>query len=98
MTNLAGKVGDSDLQDRLNVEASGKRPYLTGDIASRKLNFNDLGPLIGARPKSEKAAATAQTVTANERVLPDTPLHVERLRQMDADVHYRADTVASRDF
>ena len=99
ITNLAGKVGDSDLQGRLNVDSSRDRPYLTGDIASRKLNFDDLGPLIGARPKgrADKAAAPAQN-TAAGHLLPDTPLHVERLRQMDADVHYRADTVASRDF
>ena len=99
ITNLAGKVGDSDLQGRLNVDASGERPYLTGDIASRKLNFDDLGPLIGARPKggADKGATPAQN-TAAGHLLPDTPLHVERLRQMDADVHYRADTVASRDF
>ena len=101
ITNLAGKIGDSDLHGRLTVDASGERPYLTGDIASRKLNFDDLGPLIGARPKGEKAAApTQKTVATNDsgRVLPDTPLHVERLRQMNADVHYRADTVVSRDF
>src|SRR5207244_6268563 len=88
VTNLAGTVGESDLRGRLTVDASGERPYLTGDIASRKLNFDDLGPLIGARPKGEKAAAPAKAVAANDagRVLPDTPLHVERLREMNAAV------------
>jgi len=101
VTNLAGKVGDSDLQGRLNVDSSGERPYLTGDIASHKLNFDDLGPLIGARPKSGPKGAPPPkpvAVSDNGRILPDTPLHVERLRQMNADVHYRADTVVSRDF
>ncbi|HYK81227.1 MAG TPA: AsmA family protein [Micropepsaceae bacterium] len=101
ITNLAGQVGDSDLHGRLTVDAGGERPYLTGDIASRKLNFDDLGPLIGARAKSQaKGAPPPKTDTVDDTkwILPDTPLHVERLRQMDADVHYRADTVVSRDF
>jgi uncharacterized protein involved in outer membrane biogenesis len=101
ITNLGGQVGESDLHGMLTVDASGERPYLTGDIASRKLNFDDLGPLIGARPKGEKAAAPAEKTLATSDsggVLPDTPLNVERLRQMNADVHYRADTVVSRDF
>jgi hypothetical protein len=117
--NFGGKVGDSDLHGELTVDASGDKPYLKADIASQKLNFDDLGPLIGARPgagaKLPPASATpstpgakapaakitvAGTPNANPArgVLPDTPLQVERLRQMNADVHYRAAVVVSRDF
>jgi uncharacterized protein involved in outer membrane biogenesis len=104
-TNFGGKVGDSDLHGELSVDASGEKPYLKGDLASKKLDFNDLGPLIGAHPATgaaetaspaQKAQAAKSAATA--RVLPDAPLQVERLRQMDADVHYRADAVVSRDF
>jgi uncharacterized protein involved in outer membrane biogenesis len=102
---LNGKVGDSDLRGELSVDASGERPYLKGDIASNKLDFDDLGPLIGAPPATdagETASASQKTEAAQQRaadrVLPDAPLQTERLRQMDADVRYRADTVASRDF
>ena len=101
ITNLTGQVGDSDLHGRLTVDAGGERPYLTGDVASRKLNFDDLGPLIGARVKTQaKGAPPPKTDAVNDAkwILPDTPLHVERLRQMNADVHYRADAVVSRDF
>jgi len=101
VTNLAGQVGDSDVHGKLTVDAGGERPYLTGDIASRKLNFDDLGPLIGARPKTRpKGAPPPKTDAVNNSkwLLPDTPLRIERLRQMNADVHYRADTVVSRDF
>jgi len=106
--NFGGKVGDSDLHGALTVDATGDKPYLKADIASQKLNFDDLGPLIGARPatgaaKAVKTAATtqkpaAEVTAATGLVLPDTPLKVERLRQMDADVHYRAARVISRDF
>jgi uncharacterized protein involved in outer membrane biogenesis len=104
-TNFGGKVGDSDLHGELTVDASGDKPYLKADLASKKLDFDDLGPLIGAHPATgagetaspEQKAQAAQS-QAIARVLPDAPLHVERLRQMDADVHYRADQVVSRDF
>ena len=117
--NFGGKVGDSDLHGEITVDTSGNKPYLKADLASQKLNFDDLGPLIGARPNAgaplpaanaspadAKASATNITVAGNtdgnasarRGVLPDTPLNVERLRQMNADVHYRAAAVASRDF
>ena len=111
--NFGGKVGDSDLHGELTVDATGDKPYLKADIASQQLNFDDLGPLIGARRaggagKAGKTAPTTQKPTTEKTVaaateaaglvLPDTPLQVERLRQMDADVHYRAARVVSRDF
>lgn len=100
IANLAGQIGGSDLHGTLSVDAGGERPYLTGDIASHRLNFDDLGPLIGARPKAgPKTAPSSKAVADNAGgILPDLPLHVERLREMNADVHYRAETVVSRDF
>jgi uncharacterized protein involved in outer membrane biogenesis len=95
--DFSGRVGRSDLSGDLAVETGGKKPYLTGDIASRRLDFNDLGALFGA-PGASKAAAPDQkaavrTLTAQARWLPDAPLDVERLRSMDADVKYRAASV-----
>lgn len=100
-----GAVGDSDIRGTLDVDASGERAYLKGDVASRQLDFDDLGPTFGLPPSTgpgetasaeQKREARRQQATA--RVLSDKPLDVDRLRQMDADVHYRADKVVSRDF
>ncbi len=103
--SLSGRAGNSDLHGDVNVDASGERPYLTGKLASNHLDFGDLGPLIGAPPAVHRgviAPANQQgevkELTAGERVLPDAPLDAERLKQMDADVHYRADAIVSRDF
>src|SRR5258705_5040920 len=65
------------------------------------MNFGHSRTFIGARPKGgPKTAPPSKTLAASdiERALPDTPLDVGRLRQVDADVHYRADDVVSRDF
>ena len=102
--DLNGIVGDSDLQGQLSVDATKQRPFLRADLKSKVLDFKDLGPIIGQKPSlSAKAAAelpdskmpAADTPTS---VFPDVPLQVGRVRQMDAEVDYKADTVRSRDF
>lgn len=107
--SMNGHVGDSDLHGTLYVDASRERTFLSGDLSSRVLDFDDLGPLFGAPPsvgKNETASAAqqaqAETVALKEtgpapRVLPDATLDIERVRQMDAAVSYRAETVKSRD-
>jgi uncharacterized protein involved in outer membrane biogenesis len=111
---FGGTVGKSDLHGEVTVDVSGDKPYLKGDLASKTLNFDDLGPLIGAKPGTATGAkipappkatgvsvavtSSANNTAATRGVLPDTPLDVARLRQMDADVHYRAAAVVSRDF
>ena len=58
-------------------------------MASRVLDFKDIGNLFGT--KSERAVTS-------DKLLPDVPLHVERLKQMDASVDYDAADIRSRDF
>ena len=82
--DFEGKVGDSDLAGDANVDASGDRPYLRADLASNRLDLEDLGGFIGA-PPGEPAA-----VAARGRLLPDTPYDLEKLGAMDADVRLRA--------
>ena len=86
---FSGIVGQTDLRGDLTVQADVDPSYLTAVLRSHQLRFQDLGPLIGAAPSSAAASTT---------LLPDTPLHLERIRQTDADVEYDADSVKSRDF
>ncbi len=87
--DFSGVVGSSDLRGSVTVDASGAKPYVSGAATSKVLDFKDLGALFGGQ--SRQAIATG-------RLLPDLPLHVDRLRQMDADVDYDAQTIRSRDF
>lgn len=96
--HIDGRVGHSDLEGALKVEvARDGRPDLSGDLASRRLDFKDIGALIGATdanaPQGATVTATPQATPAARRLLPDTPLDVARVRGMDADVHYRAHSV-----
>jgi uncharacterized protein involved in outer membrane biogenesis len=97
---LGGRVGDSDLSGALSVETGRDRPFLKADLQSRSLDFDDLGALFGAGAKSgagETASpeqiALARQMAAQQRLLPDTPLDVRRMRAMDADVTYRAASI-----
>jgi uncharacterized protein involved in outer membrane biogenesis len=103
LQKAAGRFGGSDVEGGLKVVVSAQgRPDVTADIASRVLDFKDLATLFGAPPvgaalASAKPAAKAQAsaLKAQQRLLPDSTLATERLRGMDATVHYRAASVRS---
>lgn len=97
VTGLSGRVGDSDLSGQLSVDTEPDRPFLRGALSSRRLDFDDLGAVFGGAPKTgpgETASATQKAVASNlaaqQRIFPDSPLNVSRIRAMDADVTYRA--------
>lgn len=109
LNGINGTVGNSDLQGDLKIDVTSGRPYLKGDLASRSVNFVDLGALFGGGPtgtKLQQAAAKAGIAPAEAQgkmqqtqyFLPDVPLEVDRVRQMDADVTYHADKVVSETF
>ena len=105
VTDLKGRVGSSDLSGEVSVETRSKIPKLTGHFTSKTLNIVDVAPALGA-PATGKgdtlAAASAHEVPKpvvtdyqklHDRLLPDSALQVNRVRGMDADVHYTADSV-----
>jgi len=87
LTGLQGVLGNTDLHGDLTIDVAGNKPMLRGNLTSRVLDFRDLGVVVGGGKSAPNAAA-----------LPDTVLHTERLRQMDADVGYAADSIRSQDF
>lgn len=93
-----GRVGHSDLHGDLKVDTSGKKPMLTADVASRRLDFADLAAIFGGAPPAAKAIgpqqqAIAAQQKAAQRLLPDATLQTDRLRTMNARVQYRAETI-----
>lgn len=97
---MKGRFGDSDLAGELSVETDGDKPMMTADLRSRRLDFDDLSAVLGGgassgggETASPEQAAKARQLAATQRLFPDTPLRVERLRVMDAAVRYRADSV-----
>ncbi|MES2033807.1 MAG: AsmA family protein [Pseudomonadota bacterium] len=98
--DASGRIGDSDIRGDLSVETRGKKPFLTADLRSRRLDFDDLASIFGGAPARGKGeavtpeqAAVGNEMAAQRRIFPDATLQVERIRAMDAKVKYRADTV-----
>ncbi|KQY93352.1 membrane assembly protein AsmA [Caulobacter sp. Root1455] len=94
---LSGRVGDSDVSGDLFVLMGRERPYLEADLQSKRLDFDDMGSLVGAAPATGRGetASAGQKVEAaqrdaTQRLLPDATLQVERVKAMDAKVKYRA--------
>ncbi|CAL4868908.1 hypothetical protein MMA231_03197 [Asticcacaulis sp. MM231] len=95
---IKGYVGGSDLEGTMKVDTRTEgRPYLTGDLRSRRLDFKDLGSLFGATaantPQKAELSAAPTAATVARRLLPDATLDIERVRNMDAKVRYRAMSV-----
>jgi len=101
-TGLNGRLGLSDIAGDMRFDQAGQLPYLAGDLRSRVMDMDHLGPLIGLQPTARTAnavegVAPPPTITQVRRpggkVLPATPLDFERVRAMNADVKYTADRI-----
>jgi AsmA family protein len=88
LASFKGQLGSSDISGELAVDTSAAVPRLSGKLASRSLSFDDLGAVVGGGKSAVKS----------KFLLPDTPLHTERLKQTDAEVDYTAASIHSRDF
>ena len=97
-SNFSGRVGDSDLSGTIRVDTEPKRPVMKADLISNLVDFKDLAGFIGGKPASgsdetasdEQEKQAAATKEESDRIFPDQPYDLERLRAMDADVRLRA--------
>ncbi|WP_249027630.1 AsmA family protein [Xanthomonas cucurbitae] len=97
---FTGTAGDSDLSGSAEIDLRNKRPFLRADLASKRLDFDDLAGFVGAPPKTggnESANAEQQQqaarLAASARILPSTPYDLSKLRAMDAQVRWRAQRI-----
>jgi hypothetical protein len=109
VSDIAGKVGESDLRGKLDIDATRKRPSVTGELLSNRLRMKDLAASLGGKPKggnsldakAEQSGASkhpeppekAPPPDPNARLFPDAHLQVDRVRAMNADVRFRASSI-----
>jgi uncharacterized protein involved in outer membrane biogenesis len=86
-SQIQGVLGKSDLSGNLSFDQSAAVPMLTGKVASKVLDFSDLGPVIGLAPSTSSDPSAA---AASRKVLPVATLDGARLKAMNADVTYAA--------
>ncbi|QBG87615.1 AsmA family protein [Xanthomonas oryzae] len=97
---FSGTAGDSDLSGTAEIDLRNKRPFLRADLASKRLDVDDLAGFVGAPPKtgSKESANAKQKKQAAQladsaRILPTTPYDLSKLRAMDAQVRWRAQRI-----
>lgn len=90
---FTGKVGSSDIGGHLEYRQKKPRGYLSGTMASKLLQFADLGPLVGADSNASKQARGLPAVQPANKVLPVETFKTERWTSIDADVTFKADRI-----
>ena len=109
--DLRGRLGSSDIGGNVAVDTGPKRPKVTATLVSKQLDMADLAAPLGTQatparkpnslaPASATASGAATTSAAATtpppaRLLPDADLQVQRVRGMDADVHFDAAAVTA---
>jgi uncharacterized protein involved in outer membrane biogenesis len=102
--DFTGKIGDSDMAGNFALDRSKTRPLVDADIVSARLDYKDLGGLVGLPPAN--APSSARTPAQNKeavkldvsgRVLPSRPYDLERLRAQDAKVRFKATRFTATD-
>ena len=92
-----GTVGSSDLGGTLEVQTEQPKLFITGVLISKKLDFADIGPLVGIPPGSkaqtEEQKKGAEQYHADPRILPDAKLSLGKVRSVDADVDWKVASV-----
>ena len=99
--DFRGKLGGSDVTGSLAIDTARKRPKLTATLVSKQLNLADLAAPLGTEATPARKSNTLATPPAAAAapppalLLPDADLQVQRVRGMDADVHYDAASVTT---
>ncbi|NYT43850.1 AsmA family protein [Alcaligenaceae bacterium] len=84
-----GIVGKSDLNGTLVFHAREPRSLLTGEVESKLLRFEDLGPLVGADTSDVKSSKDKEVKQPSGKALPVEPINTEPWGAMDADVKFK---------
>ena len=96
--DFTGRVGASDLSGDITVETQG-RLKVEAQLASQRLDINDLTAILGAKTQTSASGENTTTVSSGVpgKLLPDATLAVDRLRSMDGTLTYRAASVKAND-
>ena len=86
--NFTGTVGGSDLEGTLAYSPRKPRPLLTGNITSRQLRLEDLGPTIGAESNGDKAKRGKPQNQPADKALPVEQFNTAKWDALDADVQF----------
>lgn len=102
---ITASLGGSDVSGKVDIDASTKRPLVKADLISKHLLLKDFAAITGSKapttalatsqPGSAAPAAKEESDTVAHLLFPTARLQVDRVRAVDADVHFRATSIES---
>jgi uncharacterized protein involved in outer membrane biogenesis len=99
--DFQGKLGSSDIAGKIAIDTAHERPKLSATLVSKQLNLSDLAAPLGTEATPERKsntlarASAAAAPTPPTLLLPDADLQVQRVRAMDADLHFDAAAITA---
>jgi uncharacterized protein involved in outer membrane biogenesis len=103
-TSMKGQVGSSDLNGAVELDPHGTRLVLTGTLASRQVDLQDLAGFIGSQPgrtttpgQTTQQVQDVQRAQASPKLLPTAPISLPRVRSADIHITYRGDKIVGKD-
>jgi uncharacterized protein involved in outer membrane biogenesis len=91
LSDITGKIGDSDIAGNGEIALAGARPSLKFDLASKSVNLAPLLDMKGGDAKPAPAAGSGGAAGGgNGKLFSDDPLPLDGLNAVDAAVTYKA--------
>ncbi len=104
LTNIAGRVGSSDLEGSIIETPQSPRRQVTATLVSHRVDLTDLAGFLGGTPgKATTPGQDAATKAAQARaaarpnLLPETQFNLPKLNVANIDLHYRGDHIINGD-
>ncbi len=97
LSDLEGRLGDSDIDGEAVYDAGSARPRISGSLHSVRLDLDDLAPVIGEQPDPSETASASQreAATKDQDLFPHVELPSSNLRIADADLSYAAESIST---
>jgi uncharacterized protein involved in outer membrane biogenesis len=89
ISGLKALIQESDVNGSLEINLAGKKPRITAELCSEKLDLRPLLPKKGSKP-GEPEKDSDKLSAKKTKVFSDTPLPLEMLKQVDADIELNA--------
>ncbi len=82
------KTGASDLEGGLEIDTNAKVPHVAAHLTARMIDLADFTGLYGEKPKRASPAPAKNRPEDSDRLIPDTPISVQKLPGLNAELEF----------